>query len=324
MTGIEKICNSIIKCWASLFNERAVAYRIKNGFPHEKVTMAVVVQKWLIQKYLDLFTADPMTSDCFTTVIEAVKGLGEDLILGRKNPFVWKLRQGKLQKVSDGEDDLPLEEKHILELAELGNRIEEAFGCEQDIEWFLIEMVFLSFKLGPLLPCTLLGLSMLKKSGFYSFFELDGRMYADITYDFGTIKGRRAHLSETRIKDPLMHNTLKDIIKRKEYIKNIPKGPSSAIALEGRWAIIWQAISSYLRGDETEIDAYVQRQKSAIEGVKSKLEGLSGVEALQFILDDQKNMRITISDPAGAGTILTAMILISVTFLISLPKIHYI
>lgn len=222
MTGIEKICNSIIKCWASLFNERAVAYRIKNGFPHEKVTMAVVVQKWLIQKYLDLFTADPMTSDCFTTVIEAVKGLGEDLISGRKNPFVWKLRQGKLQKVSDGEGDLPLEEKHILELAELGNRIEEAFGCEQDIEWFLIEMFFPSFKLGPLLPCTLLGLSMLKKSGFYSFFELGGRMYADITYDFGTIKGRRAHLSETRIKDPLMHNTLKDIIKKgiyQEYTK---------------------------------------------------------------------------------------------------------
>lgn len=50
VTGIEKICNSIIKCWASLFNERAVAYRIKNGFPHEKVTMAVVVQKMVNSK----------------------------------------------------------------------------------------------------------------------------------------------------------------------------------------------------------------------------------------------------------------------------------
>lgn len=50
--GIENICDAIVKCWASLFNERAVAYRIKNGFPHDKVKIAVVVQKWLIQKYL--------------------------------------------------------------------------------------------------------------------------------------------------------------------------------------------------------------------------------------------------------------------------------
>lgn len=57
-----------------------------------------------------------------------------------------------------------------------------------------------------------------------------------------------------------------------------------------------------------EIDAYVQRQKSAIEAARRKLEALSGAEALQFILDDQKNMLIIISDPAGTGTILTAML----------------
>lgn len=334
--GIKNISVAIVKCWASLFNERAVAYRIKNGFPHDKVTIAVVVQKMVEAEVSGvLFTADPMTSDRYTTVIEAVRGLGEELVSGRKNPFEWKLRDGKLQKVSDGEGEMPLEEVRLLELAELGKRIEKSFDCEQDIEWCFnkdgfyivqarpittlyplpsspdgykhcaISIGHLQMMTDPILP---LGLSILKKSRFYTINELGGRMYTDITYDLRTMKGRISHLSESRIKDPLMYNTLQQIIKRKEYIKNIPKGPSSAIPLEGKWAIVWKAISSYFRFDEAEIDAYIKRQKSAIEAALRKLEKLSGVEALQFILDDQKQMRITISDPAGTGTILTAML----------------
>ncbi|MGB4394887.1 MAG: phosphoenolpyruvate synthase [Tepidanaerobacteraceae bacterium] len=334
--GIKNICRAIVKCCASLFNERAVAYRIKNGFPHDKVTIAVVVQKMVLPEVSGvMFTADPMTSDRYTTVIEAVRGLGEDLVSGRKTPFEWKLREGKLQKTSEGEGEMPLEEKQLLELAEIGKRIEKAFGCEQDIEWCYnkdgfymvqarpittlyplppspdgykhcaISVGHLQMMTDPILP---LGLSMLKKARFYSFFELGGRMYTDITYDLRRMKGRRAFLSETKIKDPLMYNGLQDIIKRKEYIKNIPKGPSSAISLENIAAIIWRAISAYFLGDEADIDAYVRRQKNAIKTVQSKLESLSGVEALQFILDDHKNMRITICDPAGAGTVLTAML----------------
>jgi len=134
--GLKNICEAIVKCWASLFNQQAVAYRMKNGFPHAKVTIAVVVQKMVDSEVSGvLFTADPMTSDRFTTVIEAVRGLGEDLVSGRQKPFEWKLRDGKPQKTSDGDGEAPLEETHLLELTELGKRIEAAFGCEQDIEW---------------------------------------------------------------------------------------------------------------------------------------------------------------------------------------------
>lgn len=336
ITGPQNICGAIVKCWASLFNERAVAYRIKNGFPHDKVTIAVVVQKMVDSEVSGvLFTADPMTSDRFTTVIEAVRGLGEDLVSGRKNPFEWKLRDGKLQKTSDGEGEAPLKEAHLMELAELGKRIESDFGCEQDIEWCYTKDGFSIVQARPIttlypLPqspdgykhCAIsvghlqmmtdtvlpLGMSMFQKSRFYTVTELGGRMYTDITYDLGTVKGRRSNLSESGIKDPLMHSTLQKIINRREYIKHIPKGPSSTISLEGRGAIIKRAISAYFRYDEAEIDAYVKRQRAAIEAARCKLEALSGVEALQFILDDQKHMRITICDPAGAGTTLTAML----------------
>lgn len=336
VNGLQRICSAIVKCWASLFNERAVAYRQKNGFSHDKVSIAVVVQKMVDAEVSGvLFTADPMTSDRFTTVIEAVHGFGEDLVSGRKNPFTWKLRDGQLQKTGEGEGEAPLEKAHLLKLAEMGKQIETAFGCEQDIEWCYNKVGFsivqarpittlyprpqspdgykhcaisighLQMMTDPVLP---LGLSMLKKSRFYTINELGGRMYTDITYDLGTARGRRSHLSEAKIKDPLMHSTLQKIIKRTEYIKHIPKGPSSMISIEGMGAIIWRAISAYFRCDEGEIDAYVQRQKAAIEATRRKLEKLSGTEALQFILDNQKQMRITICDPAGAGTTLTAML----------------
>lgn len=120
VSGAKDIGDAIAKCWASLFNERAIAYRIKNGFEHDKVAIAVVVQKMVNSEVSGvLFTADPMTSDRFTTVIEAVRGLGEDLVSGRKTPFEWKLRDGKLKKTSNGEGEAPLEEGHLLELAEL-------------------------------------------------------------------------------------------------------------------------------------------------------------------------------------------------------------
>lgn len=334
--GAADIRHAIAKCWASLFNERAIAYRIKNGFQHEKVAIAVVVQKMVDSEVSGvLFTADPMTSDRYTTVIEAVRGLGEDLVSGRKTPFEWKLREGKLEKREDGQGAVPLADARLLELAEIGKRIETAFGCEQDVEWCYANNSFYIVQARPIttlypLPestdgvkhCAIsighlqmmtdtvlpLGISMIQKSRFYAAIALGGRMYTDITYDLGVTKKRNRHLSESGIKDPLMNSALQEIIKRNEYIQSIPKGPSSTMSIERRGAIIKQTIHNYFRGDETEIDAYVKRQWSEIKDTERKLEALSGADAMQFILDDQMHMRRTLSDPAGVGATLTAML----------------
>ncbi len=335
--GLKNICEAIVKCWASLFNERAVAYRIKNGFPHDKVTIAVVVQKMVNSEVSGvLFTADPMTSDRFTTVIEAVRGLGEDLVSGRKNPFEWKLRHGKLQKTSDGEGEMPLEEARLLELSQIGKRIEKAFDCEQDIEWCYTKDGFSIVQARPIttlfpLPqspdgykhCAIsaghlqmmtdiilpLGISVLQKSAFFPVMELGGRMYMDVTHDLGTKKGRRKVLSEAKIKDPLMYSTLAKIMERKEYIKNIPSGPSGFLAIEGIGKILVTAVRTYFRNNEADIDAYVNRQKAEIEAMRSKLERLSGTKALQFIMDDQERFRKVLYDPSGTGaTVMTIMV----------------
>ncbi|NYB73232.1 phosphoenolpyruvate synthase [Sedimentibacter hydroxybenzoicus DSM 7310] len=333
--GTVDICNAIAKCWASLFNERAIAYRIKNGFEHDKVTIAVVVQKMVISEVSGvMFTADPMTSDRFTTVIEAVRGLGEELVSGRKNPFEWKLRNGKLQKTSDGEGGAPINEARLLELTAIGKHIETAFDCEQDIEWCYADEKFYIVQARPittLFPppqspdgykhCAIsvghlqmmtdtvlpLGISMLQKSNFFSVKELGGHMFMDITYDIAKSGGRMRVLSEARIKDPLMHEALKKIFDRKEYLRSIPDGPKGLTTVVDRWGVLTGAFKIYHRNNESDIDSYIERQNAEIEAVRGKLEKLSGADIIKFIINEQEHFRKVLYDPAGAGTTLMAM-----------------
>ncbi|WP_439651942.1 PEP/pyruvate-binding domain-containing protein [Pelosinus baikalensis] len=94
--GKEANLKHISKCWASLFTERAVTYRIQNGFDHRKVHLSVVIQKMVfLQAAGILFTADPVTSNRKVVSIDASFGLGEALVSGLVNTDIYKVcRQG--------------------------------------------------------------------------------------------------------------------------------------------------------------------------------------------------------------------------------------
>lgn len=84
--GKKAILKHISKCWASLFTERAVTYRLQNGFDHRKVHLAVVVQKMVFPQAAGiLFTADPVTSNRKVLSVDAGFGLGEALVSGLVN-----------------------------------------------------------------------------------------------------------------------------------------------------------------------------------------------------------------------------------------------
>ena len=161
IVGKEAILKHITKCWASLFTERAVIYRIQNGIDHRKVQMSVVVQKMVFPFVAGiLFTADPITASRKVLSIDASFGLGEAMVSGVVNADNYKVYNGKIidKKISakklaiyaskDGgtkEQEIEperqatqaLTDKQILELERIGRRIEEHFGCPQDIEWCL-------------------------------------------------------------------------------------------------------------------------------------------------------------------------------------------
>src|SRR5690242_2894208 len=97
VVGSAAILPRVRRCWASLFTERAVTYRLRNGFDHRKVHMAVVVQKMVFPQASGvLFTADPVTSNRKTTCVEATFGLGEALVSGLVNADVYQVRDGRI------------------------------------------------------------------------------------------------------------------------------------------------------------------------------------------------------------------------------------
>ncbi|MCU7496537.1 MAG: phosphoenolpyruvate synthase [Ignavibacteria bacterium] len=161
VTGKKAIIKHISKCWASLFTERAVIYRLLNNFDHKKVYLSVVIQK-MIFPYASgiMFTADPLTSNRNVISIDAGFGLGEALVSGLVNADNYKVREGiiigkkisskqiavfaskhggtKKQELEPYQQNIQtLTDKEINELERLGRKIEAHFGIPQDIEWCL-------------------------------------------------------------------------------------------------------------------------------------------------------------------------------------------
>lgn len=164
--GKAAILQSISRCWASLYTDRAVTYRLQNGFDHRKVYLSVVIQKMIFPDVAGvLFTADPVSSNRKVVSIEASFGLGESLVSGLVNADHYKVRAGQViaRKVSTkkravyalkagGTQEAEVEsgrqnrqsltEEQILQLERVGRKIEAHFGCPQDIEWGLVDDTF--------------------------------------------------------------------------------------------------------------------------------------------------------------------------------------
>ena len=162
VVGPAAIVRHVGRCWASLFTERAVTYRLRNGFDHRKVHMAVVVQQMVFPDAAGiLFTADPVTSNRKVASVEAGFGLGEALVSGLVNADVYKVRDGEIvaraiaakqraihavpaggtreQAIDPERQEQPaLTDAQVLRLVGLGRRIEAHFGRPQDIEWCLV------------------------------------------------------------------------------------------------------------------------------------------------------------------------------------------
>ncbi|MBB6695627.1 phosphoenolpyruvate synthase [Cohnella xylanilytica] len=166
IVGLQEILSHIRKCWASLFTERAVVYRIQNGFGHRQVYLSVIVQRMVFPEASGiLFTADPVTSNRKILSIDAGFGLGEALVSGLVSADCYQVREGRIvekriaakklaiygrqeggtetrQIDPDRQMTQALTDEQILRLASLGRRIEAHFGSPQDIEWCLADDTF--------------------------------------------------------------------------------------------------------------------------------------------------------------------------------------
>ncbi|MFG3281345.1 rifamycin-inactivating phosphotransferase [Streptomyces sp. NPDC048111] len=157
--GTAAVLKDIGRCWASLFTERAVSYRQRNGIDHRTVHMAVVVQRMVLPEASGiLFTADPVSGNRTVATVDAGFGLGEALVSGLVNPDVFRVRGDEVIErtiaakeravralPSGGTEEVAVDpeqrerpsltDDQAVRLVRLGRRIEAHFGSPQDIEW---------------------------------------------------------------------------------------------------------------------------------------------------------------------------------------------
>jgi len=162
ITGADRVIESVRKCWASLYTPRAISYRVKNDFPHEKVLISVGVQKMVNSRAAGvMFTLNPTNGDISKVVIEGSWGLGETVVSGSVNPdkfvvdkvmgeinertistkhieCVFDLEKGETVNAdvaADMQCTCCLEDQEIKALVKTAKTIEAHYGRAMDIEW---------------------------------------------------------------------------------------------------------------------------------------------------------------------------------------------
>jgi phosphohistidine swiveling domain-containing protein len=138
VTGDDALLDAIQRCWASLWNERAVMYRRANGIDDRGVNLAVVVQRMVDARAAGvLFTADPVTGRRQHASIEAIADLGERLVSGAVDPDQYEVdtaTRAIVRRKPIGQAPV-LSDDDLLALTSLGERVEQHFGAPQDIEF---------------------------------------------------------------------------------------------------------------------------------------------------------------------------------------------
>lgn len=155
-TQKKDLIDNIKRCWASLFNPRAISYRASQGLLEADIAVAVIVQKMVEAEVSGIvFTAHPVTKDPDMILLEAGFGLGEAMVAGMVTPDTimvdketlriidYKIGRQKKMITKEGALDVPEEKQKVKKLAEgkiaklteLCIKIETHYKAPQDIEW---------------------------------------------------------------------------------------------------------------------------------------------------------------------------------------------
>jgi pyruvate,water dikinase len=348
VVGEAAILEHVRRCWGSLFSERAVTYRLWSGVDQRGVSMAVVVQRMVFPQVSGiLFTADPVTGNRNVASVEASFGLGEALVSGLVNPDVFEVRDGEVvhraigakrlavhaspaggtrEEPIDAERQVEpaLTDRQVVQLVELGRRIEAHFGEPQDIEWCLVDDGFEIVQSRPI--TTLypipesgdrdnhvyvsvghqqmmtdamrpLGLSFWQMTTPRPMAEAGGRLFVDVTRVLASSASRSAFLQMAARSDPLIADALRAVLARDGFIPSLPDGAPAAAPAE----------APSIDADPAIVTALIERSEASIAAVKRAIQTLSGSALIDFIEADIEELRRILFDPESRQVFMSAM-----------------
>jgi rifampicin phosphotransferase len=336
--GKPAILKHVSRCWASLFTERAVTYRLQHGFDHRKVHMGVVVQKMLFPQAAGiLFTADPITGNRKVASIEAVFGLGEALVSGLVNADGYTVRDSqvieKAIEKTTRQDRPVLTDAQIVRLARLGRQIEGHFGQPQDIEWCLVEDDFHIVQSRPITtlypipeaadqgnhvyvsvghqqmmtdPMKPLGLSLFQSGHMVA---AGGRLFVDVTKQLASPAGRDVLLNVLLGRsDPLIKDALTTLIERRDLIESlIESSPDGSNDPTASWQGRYGGSQAQIEDDPAIVADLIAGRQASIEALKRDIRTKSGTDLLDFILEDVQLLRQNLFEPRNMGAIMASI-----------------
>jgi phosphoenolpyruvate synthase/pyruvate phosphate dikinase len=160
--GGEQVMANLVRCWASLFTPQAIDYRAHRTIPVADLAMGVVVQRMVPAEAAGvMLTIDPVNGDRSQITIEAAYGLGAAVVNGEVTPdrfgvdkvtleirtrsiaskgkayrFDPAVQGTRLEPVPREQQSQPcVDDNEVIQLAQLGKRMEHATGRIQDMEW---------------------------------------------------------------------------------------------------------------------------------------------------------------------------------------------
>jgi phosphoenolpyruvate synthase/pyruvate phosphate dikinase len=337
VVGPVVILQHVSRCWASLFTERAVTYRLRNGFDLRKVCMAVVVQQMVFPQAAGiLFTADPVSFNRNVASVEASFGLGEALVAGLVNADVHKVREGEVvaravatkqlaihASTAGGTEELAIEperqgqpaltDAQVVQLAQLGRRIEAHFGHPQDIEWCLVDDGFQIVQSRPittLFPIPAagdqenhvyvsvghqqmmtdamkpLGLSVWQLTTPRPMAVAGGRLFVDVTPLLASPTSRAAIVKGLGGSDPLIGDALQTVLDR-GFVRSLPdEALGDAPAGRVLRAMEIDPADRPVKPDQLLVAELIERSRASIAALRDDIRAESGSELLDFIAQD--------------------------------------
>ncbi|MED1284134.1 phosphoenolpyruvate synthase [Bacillus mycoides] len=353
--GKEAILQHVRKCWASLFTERAVMYRMQNDFEHNQVSICVVVQKMVFPEASGiLFTADPVTSNRKVVSIDASFGLGEALVSGLVSADNYKVKEGKItgkmiatkklaiyalkeggtetKQIDPVQQKLQtLSEPQILQLAQIGRQIEANFGCPQDIEWCLVDDTFYIVQSRPITtlypipevndgenhvyvsvghqqmmtdPLKPLGMSLFQLTSFGQRFQAGGRLFVDVAQRLASPTSRELLLNMIGNSEPLIKDALTTVVERDDFITLLPDDEKEkSVGKSGPPA----SSQPKIENNPAIVTDLIKMNQASIEELKRNMQTKSGVDVLDFILEDMQQLKQILFHPQSMAVIMAGM-----------------
>jgi rifampicin phosphotransferase len=367
--GMDAILKHISKCWASLFTNRAVIYRMQNRFDHSQVYLSVIIQRMVFPQVAGiLFTADPVTSNRKVLSIDASFGLGEAIVSGLVTADNYKLCNGRMidkkisnkkravyalqgggTKVQGIEPEMQnrqaLTDEQMLRLERIGRKIEAHFGRPQDIEWCLSDDTFYIVQSRPITtlfpipaarssslqppmegndpenhvyvsvghqqmmtdPMKPLGLSLFQLTAARPMYQAGGRLFVDITDQLASPDSRNMVIDVLGKSEPLIRDALTTIIERPEFIKSISVDQKEMSAGRSNKEMPPVNFQTQIQYDPTLVPDLIKRSQASIDDLKHNIQTKSGMDLIDFILEDVRQLKKGLADRQSFAVIMTAM-----------------